>query len=165
MKRKKNLYSKPRKPFEKERIKEENILKKEYGLKNKREIWKTIAKVNYFRKRAMALAKEDPKIQQEYFKKLRSIGLKINSIADVLDLKVKNLLERRLPTLVARKGLAYSVKHARQMVVHKKILIDGRVINSPSYIVPVSLENKISLKEKKKKPKELKIIEEEIKNE
>ncbi|HDL75050.1 MAG TPA: 30S ribosomal protein S4, partial [bacterium] len=45
----------------------------------------------------------------------------------------------------------------RQLITHKKVLINGRVLNSPSYIVPIELENKISLKETKKKenkPKE-----------
>ncbi len=46
--RKKNLYLRPQKPFESQRIKEENELVKKYGLKNKKEIWKTIAKVNYY---------------------------------------------------------------------------------------------------------------------
>ena len=55
--RKKNRYVKPRKLYIKTRIKEENVLLNKYGLKSKREIWKTAAKINYFRKRAMALAK------------------------------------------------------------------------------------------------------------
>jgi len=151
--RKKKSYLKPKKPFEATRIKEENELIKKYGLKNKREIWKTLAKVNYFRGRAKALAKSPLEEQEVLFKKLRAIGLKISTTSDVLDLKVENLLERRLSTIVAKKGLANTVKHARQLIVHKKIKVDGKVIDSPSYLVPVEKENSIEIKEKKKKPK------------
>ncbi|MBI2452188.1 30S ribosomal protein S4 [Candidatus Pacearchaeota archaeon] len=144
--RKKKKYSKPRKLYELGRIKEENALKEKYALKNKREIWKTLAKVNYFRGRAMALAKSNQKEQDVFLNKLKAIGLKTNTLTDVLDLKIENLLERRLPTIVAKKTLANTTRHARQMVVHKKVLVKGKVINSPSYLVPVDEEKFITTK-------------------
>jgi small subunit ribosomal protein S4 len=151
--KKKKSYSKPKKSFESSRIKEENALATRYGLKNKREIWKTLAKIDYYRNRAKELAKSTREEQEVLFNKLKAIGLDTNTIADILDLKVENLLERRLPTIVAKKGLATTPKQARQMVVHKKILIKGRAIDSPSYIVQVSEENLITVKQKIKKPK------------
>jgi len=151
--RKQKLYSRPRKRFESSRIAEENKLLEKYALKNKKEVWKSAAKVNYFRSRAKELAKSSREEQEILFNKLKAIGFKIDSIADVLDLKVEDILERRLPTIVAKKGFATTPKQARQMVTHKKILIDGKVVNSPSYIVPVAQENQIAVKVKKKKPK------------
>ncbi|MBX4212114.1 30S ribosomal protein S4 [Candidatus Pacearchaeota archaeon] len=144
--RKKKLYLRPKKAYEKTRIAEENVIVKKYGLKNKREIWKTAARVNYFRRRAKELAKESPEEQKVLFNKLRELGLKTDTIADVLDLKVEDLLERRLPTLVVKKGLAFTPKHARQLVVHKKITVDNNVVNTPSYLVRVSEESSISSK-------------------
>lgn len=154
MLRKKNLYARPRKPFESARIKEEDTLIAKYALKNKREIWKTLAKINYFRRRIMALANATNEEREVLLNKLRNLGLNVNNSADVLGLKVEDLLERRLPTVVAKKKLANTPRQARQMVVHKKILIDGKVVNSPSYIVSVLEEDKISVKERKSKPKE-----------
>ena len=154
--RKSKKYVKPRKAYELSRIKEENVLMTRYALKNKREIWKTLAKVNYFRSRAKDLAKSSSEEQQVLFNKLKSMGLGVNSIADVLDLKLENLLERRLQTVVVKKGLATTPKQARQLVVHKKVLIDGNVVNIPSYIVHVEQEASISLKKNAKKPKEVK---------
>ena len=151
--RKKKNYSRPKRRFEKSRIEEENKLVMKYGLKNKKEIWKTLAKVNYYRSRAKALARSSLEDQEVLFNKLKAIGLNTGSIADVLDLKVEDLLERRLPTIVAKKGIAETVKQARQMVVHKKILVGGNVVNSPSYVVQVSLESTINVKKKAKKPK------------
>ncbi|HLF53795.1 MAG TPA: 30S ribosomal protein S4 [Candidatus Nanoarchaeia archaeon] len=151
--RKKNRYSRPKKAFEISRIKEENALLKKYGLKNKLEVWKSIAKVNYFRKRAKALAKSPLEEQKVLFDKLKALGLDINSIADVLALKIENLLERRLPTIIYKKGLAKTAKEARQMVAHKRILIEGKVINIPGYLVSLMEENLITLKKKAKPSK------------
>jgi small subunit ribosomal protein S4 len=148
--RKSKKYVRPRKPFESQRIKDENVLVKKYGLKNKKEIWKTLAKVDYLRGRAKALAKSPLAEQEVLFKKLRELGLKIDSIAEVLDLKVEHLLERRLSTVVAKKGIAHTTKQARQMIAHKKIMINKRAINVPSYLVRLDEEDKIELKQKKK---------------
>lgn len=151
MKRKHKLYHRPKKAYEKARIKEENALLNKYGLKNKREIWKTIAKINYYRRRAKALVHSPQEEQDVFFAKLKKLGLKTSAIADVLDLKVENLLERRLPTILIKKGIAKTAREARQMVVHKHILIGSRIVNVPSYIVSVEEENKISIKPKKKR--------------
>jgi len=142
--RKKKIYVRPKKAFQKTRIEEENNLLKLYGLKNKREVWKSIAKITYFRTRAMALAKQSREEQNVFLGKLRALGFKTNSLADVLALQIEDLLKRRLPTIVATKGLANSVKQARQMVVHKKIRINGNAVNIPSYIVPVAQESQIT---------------------
>ena len=154
--RKKKGFLRPRRLYEKARIAEENALALKYALKSKREIWKTLAKVKYFRKRAMELAKKPREEQQVLFNKLNALGLKVNSIADILDLKLENILERRLPTIVANKNLANTPQHARQMTAHKKVLVDGKVINSPSYLVSVAEENKITVKKGIAKPKKAK---------
>ena len=156
--RKRKKYSRPIKPFEKARIEEEDILLKNYALKSKREVWKALAKINYFRKRAMALVKSSKEEQEIFFRKLRDLGFNVKSIGDALDLKLEDLLERRLSTIVANKGIANTVKQARQMVVHKKILVGDKVINAPSYIVPVAFESKITIKQKS--PKNINKIEE-----
>ncbi len=150
--RKHKQFTKPRKAFEKSRIKEENVLVKKYGLKNKREIWKTLAKIKYFRTRAKALAKATFDEQQVLLGKLKIIGLNTHTLADVLALNVEDLLKRRLSSVVVGKGLAQTQKHARQMVIHKKILIDNKVVNSPSYIVKVKEESLIFKREKILKP-------------
>lgn len=151
--RKKNKYTRPRQIFESERIKEENLLAEKYGLKNKKEIWKTKAKVDHFRRRAKALAKSPIEEQEVLFRKLKALGLKTENIADVLNLQVEDLLKRRLPTVIANKKIANTPKQGRQMVVHKRILIGGEVTNTPSYLVKVAEESKITLKKKTlKKP-------------
>lgn len=157
--RKKKLFVRPKKAYEASRIKEENVLLKKYGLKSKREIWKSLAKINYFRSRAKELAKSSMEEQKVLFGKLTALGIKVDSISDVLALKIENLLERRITTIVSKKELAKTPQQARQMVVHKNILIDGKVVNSPSYVVPVTQENLISLKTKTKKTKPVPAIE------
>jgi small subunit ribosomal protein S4 len=56
------------------------------------------------------------------------------------------MLERRLDNAVYRMGLAGSRAQARQLVSHGHILINGRKVNVPSYLVNVGEE--IALKDK-----------------
>lgn len=146
MKRKHKLYSKPKKAFDKERIIEEEKIKKDFGLKNKTEIWKAESKIKKIKERAKGLISSHKEEQEVFFEKLRKIGLNVKSISEVLSLDKKDYLKRRLQTILVAKKLATTPKGARQMITHKKVLINGRVVSSPSYIVPIEMEDKISLK-------------------
>jgi len=159
MKRKHKQYSRPKRPFDKTRIDEEAGIKTEFGLKNKREIWRAEARIKSVREKAKNLISATPEEQRLLFERLQKTGLKVNSIADVLSLDKKDYLKRRLQTIVVKQKLTTTAKSARQLITHKKILVNGRVVDSPSYIVPVSLEGKITLKKKvkKEKPKEVKV--------
>jgi len=139
--RKPKMYVRPKKLYQSSRIAEENILKEKYGLKNKKEIWKTNAKLGYFRRRAKSLARSSLEEQEVLFRKLQ----KTSTISEVLALKIEDILERRLPTVLLRKGLANTSRQARQLVTHKKVTIDGKIVNIPSYIVSISEENKIKV--------------------
>lgn len=141
-------YSTPGHPFEKARIEEENKLLSEYGLKNKKEIWKAKSKIRNFRAQARAIQADRTEKRAEREKillnKLKRLGLlKEGGLDEVLALDVKDLLERRLQTIVYRKGLARSVKQARQLITHGHIAIDGRKVTVPSYIVQVDEESKV----------------------
>ncbi len=162
MKRKHKRYSRPKRPFDKARIEEEGEIVNEFGLKNKKEIWKADAKIKTIREKAKKLISAKPEEQQALFDKLNKRGLKVDSISSVLSLDKKDYLKRRLQTIVVEKKLASTFKQARQLIVHKKVLVDGKVVNTPSYIVPVELENKITLKDKKvsKKKQEKENVEE-----
>ena len=160
MKRKHKIYSKPKRPFDKVRIDEEAKIKKEFGLKNKKEIWKADAKIKTMRQKAKKLISASAKEQQALFDKLKKTGLEVNSISDVLSLDKTDYLKRRLQTVIVNKKLATTTKSARQLITHKKILVNKKVVNSPSYIVPVELENTISIKKPKVK-KEVKKVETE----
>ena len=169
MKRKHKQYSRPKRPFDKARIDEEAVIKTEFGLKNKREIWRAEARIKSIREKAKALISSTPEEQKALFKRLQKIGLEVNSIADILSLDKKDYLKRRLQTIVVKQKIATTPKSARQLITHKKVLVNGRVVDSPSYVVPVNLENKITLRKtiKKEKPKEKKVeeSEENIENE
>ena len=154
--RKKNKFSRPHKLYDKIRIGQENKLVEMYGLKNKKEIWKSEAKVKYFRNRAKLLINSEQEEQKNFFDKLNGIGLPVKTIADVLALNKEDILKRRLTTVVWKKGLSKTARHARQMVTHRNILVDGRSIDVPSYLVPVALEGNISLRKISKAPKEAK---------
>jgi len=153
IKRKKKNYSRPKKPYDKPRIEEENTIVEKYGLKNKTEIWKADSKVSTIRRQAKNLIPESDEKKQVFFERLNKLGFKVASIADVLALTKEDLLNRRLQTFVFNKHLAKSLKQARQLIVHKQVSINGKMVNTPSYTVTTELENKISLKPQKFKEK------------
>ena len=152
IKRKRKLFSRPKKLFDRTRMDEENVLVKRYGLKNKREIWKAKTAVSKLRRRAKALIGKDKEKQKEFFDKLTKMGIVVRDVSDVLALTEENLFERRLQTVLFKKKMATTVKGARQLIVHKNVLVDGKIVNIPSFVVTNDLENKISLKERKAKP-------------
>ena len=65
-------------------------------------------------------------------------------IDDVLSLKVQTQLERRLQSIVYRRGLARSPKQARQLITHGHIAIAGRRVNIPGYHVTRTDEGQIA---------------------
>ncbi len=144
--RKHKNYSRPRKLYDSVRIGEENKLVEKYALKNKREIWKTEAKVRYFRTRAKSLITASTDEQNRFFRKLIAIGLNASTISDVLALTKEDLLQRRLTSVLVQRGLARTALEARQMVAHKRVKIDGGIVSTPGYLVPVSEESQIVVK-------------------
>jgi small subunit ribosomal protein S4 len=64
----------------------------------------------------------------------------------VTGLNLLHLLESRLDNMIYRMGLSTSRSEARQLVRHKHILLDGKVVNIPSCKVPVG--SRIALNEK-----------------
>ena len=58
------------------------------------------------------------------------------------------LLEKRLDNVVYRMGFASTRAEARQLVSHKAILVNGKVVNIPSFTVKA--EDVVSIREKSK---------------
>jgi len=148
LKKERKKYKKPLKPWDKERIEKEREIIKTYGLKKKKEIWKTEALVRKFRRMARNLAaRKDNEKERILIEKLIKMGVleKGATLDDVLSLTVENLLERRLQTIIFRKGLANTAKHSRQLIVHGHIKINDRKIIYPSYLVMKEEEDNIKL--------------------
>ncbi len=68
------------------------------------------------------------------------------------------ILERRLDNVVYRLGFAPSRKTARQLVKHRHILVNGKVVDIPSYLVEPGDEIRV-----RDKSKELEIIHNSLK--
>lgn len=146
-------YSRPNHPWRMDRITEENQIIKEYGIPRKTELWKAKAKLESFKNQAKGLsARSDSqaKIERDNLvKKLRSLNLIENeSLEAILGISIKNVLDRRLQTIAFKKGFAKSMKQARQMIIHRHVLIGGKINSSPSYIVRSSEEGSIELSPK-----------------
>jgi len=147
IRRQKKKYSRPRKPFDIERIKEENEVVKKYGLKNKREIWKADAAISRLRNIAKGLITASQEEQKAFLERLVAKGFLVvgEEIDDVLDLKKENYLERRLQTILFKKKFAKTLKHARQLVTHRFVIVKDRIVNVPSYIVNLKEEQTVKV--------------------
>ena len=147
-------YDAPSHPWRGERIKSETETCKLYGLKNKRELWKAQAALRNLRTQSknlqarVRLNDEQAELESDLLlKKLARMGLLPmdgSTLDDVLGLSSEALLNRRLQTLVQRKGLATTPKQARQFITHGHIAISGRRVTVPSYRVARVEEQEIS---------------------
>jgi small subunit ribosomal protein S4 len=141
-----NKFERPKKLWDEERIRHDTTLKTEYGLKNSSEVWRASGELKKYRREArrlLSLTKEERKDDAvKILKKLARYSiLKEGSVLDdVLGLEVRSVLERRLQTLVLRKGLARTMSQARQLVTHGFIGINGRKITRPGYMVTAEEE-------------------------
>ena len=149
-------YETPNHPYQGERIAEESGLVGRYGLKNKEELWRAESELRGFRREARRLlgeaqgdAEAAEREGEPFLARLRRLGIldETDGLDDVLSLEVTDVLERRLQTVVYRKGLANTPKQARQFVSHGHIVVgDGRV-SVPSRKVPVAEENMVEFDE------------------
>ena len=179
-KKNRKKYTTPRHPWQRVRIEVEKELLQEYGLKNKKDLWKTSSKLAIFKKQAKSLigekelqAETEKKLFLEKLEKLKLLP-DASTVDSVLDLSLKDILERRLQTIVIRKGFAKTMSQSRQFITHGHILVNDKKIDAPSYLVSALEENTITFNEKsaladpehpERKIKELEVKEEEKKEE
>lgn len=146
-------YEGPKHPWKKARIEEEKEIVKKYAPKNKKELWKMGTILKNFKHQAKKLSSlntlQGEKETKQLLKKLNRMGLlkEGDNLASILVLTLENIMERRLQTLVFRKGLSRSIKQARQFITHGHIMVNSRVITSPSYLVLLPEEPTISFQE------------------
>lgn len=143
-------YKSPGHPYQKARLENELILVGKYGLRNKKELWKTRTQLGNYRSQArslLGLELEERVVKEKLLiDKLSKLGFIAveTETDDILGLEVETVLRRRLQTLVLEKGLAGTIYQARQLITHRHIAVDGRVMTTPGYIVPVTLEENIA---------------------
>lgn len=139
-------YDTPTHPWFRTRIEEEKKVLKEFGLKNKRGIWKMETVLRGFKDQVKSLASrfdEQSKLEeQQLISRLNSLGLMSpgEQLDKVLGLQLKDILNRRLQTLLVKKGFARSMKQARQFITHGHVLVDKKKITFPSYLVGIKEE-------------------------
>jgi len=142
----------PRRPYGKERLDRELKLVGEYGLRNKREVWRvqyTLAKIRSVARDLLTLPEKDPKRLFEgaaLLRRLTRLGLLSESEQKLdycLSLSIEKFLDRRLQTRVFASGLALSIHHARCLIRQRHIRVGKRMVNVPSFMVRVESEKVI----------------------
>merc|ERR1712043_38862 len=129
----------------------------EFGLRNKREVWRvkmTLAKVRKAARMLLTLEEKDPKRLFEgnaLLRRLIRIGVLDETrqkLDHVLSLKIEDFLERRLQTQVFKLGLAKSVHHARVLIRQRHIRVRRQVVNVPSFVVLLDSQKHIGFAHK-----------------
>ena len=142
-------YSGPGHPWEGERIEQEKKLSNEYGLKNKKEIWKISSKLSGVKsqaKKLIASTSDQAKKEEKFLlEKMVALGVLTEgaTLDDILEIDVRKFLNRRLQSVVLTKGLARTSRQARQMISHGHITIGNKKTNIPSYLVKLKEENEM----------------------
>ncbi|WP_247001267.1 30S ribosomal protein S4 [Halosolutus gelatinilyticus] len=148
-------YETPNHPYQGERIASEHSLVDRYGLKNKEELWRAQSQLRSYRREARDLlgqAQDDETVvrrSEEFLGRLKRVGIldEADDLGDVLSLEIEDVLERRLQTVVYRKGLAHTTQQARQFITHGHIVVDGQRHRIPSYVVDVDEEDLVAFDE------------------
>ncbi|KAG4302891.1 hypothetical protein PCK1_000834 [Pneumocystis canis] len=145
-------YKVPRRPFESSRLDAELRLCGEYGLRNKREIWRNLMMLSKIRRAARELLTLDDKDPRRLFegnaliRRLVRIGVLDETkrkLDYVLALRIEDFLERRLQTQVFKLGLAKSIHHARVLIRQRHIRVGKQIVNVPSFLVRLDSQKHI----------------------
>ena len=134
-------YDTPRFPWRTDIMQGELKLLGQYGLRNKHELWRYETMLSKFRGNARSLIGQAPeqrkKMEEELLARLKKLGVLPETavLDDVLDLTIEDILERRLQTIVLRKGLAKTAQQSRQLITHGHVTITGQRVKIPGYLV------------------------------
>ena len=145
------VWKKPKRPLNYDLMMDELKTLGTFGLKTKRELWKTQTELSRVRLQARSLLALRQEIRERkepvLMQSLSKIGLvaENSTLDDVLNLQVNDLLSRRLQTITQRKLYFKTPYQARQAIVHGHVMIEDNVVTIPSYIVKTEEEAKIRL--------------------
>jgi small subunit ribosomal protein S4 len=137
----KKSYTRPRSIWTSDQISSELYVVGSYGLRNKKELWKAQTEIARIRNQARSLLSLPIEVRHDKETKLLNylsrFGLVTTSstLDDILNLKIEDILERRLQTMVMKRSNLKSPYQARQIVVHGHVSIGNRKINLPGYLV------------------------------
>ena len=146
-------FDTPSHPWKASRIEEEHGIQAQHGLKNMREIWKAKSQLRRYRRQAMRLIGSADTNEGHGKREMEGLLASLNNkgliasdaiLDDILSLGTEDILNRRLQAQVYYKGLATTMKQARQLVNHGLICVGDQKVTIPSY--PVSRDEEELIK-------------------
>ena len=147
-------YDTPKHPWEATRMAEERKLLDKYGLKNKRELWKSQSILRRIRGQARELQARvrtgEPQAQKETtlllarLARLGVLAVGTPTLDDVLALTTEDVLRRRFETVVYGQGLAPTPESARKWIVQGHFTMGDHRVTRPGYLVRLDEEGRIA---------------------
>ncbi|MFW5852831.1 MAG: 30S ribosomal protein S4 [Nanoarchaeota archaeon] len=127
---------------------------REYKPKNKKEIWKMNSFLQNIKDQAKGItsrlgtarAEQAMHEKELLIAKVKRYGLiqkEDVGLSDLLNLTLRDVMDRRLQTVVFKKNLSKTVSQGRQFIVHGHVKVAGKKITSPSYLVSSEEENSV----------------------
>ncbi len=135
----------PTHPWKQARIDEEHALKEKYGLKKTggmKEIWREKTALRRYRNQAMKLIGRVDTTEGHFAREQEQLVVSLTkrgllpegaNVGDVLQIDVDQMLSRRLQSVVYRRGLAPTMRSARQLIMHGHISIGSQKMTVPGY--------------------------------
>ncbi|MCL5419922.1 MAG: 30S ribosomal protein S4 [Candidatus Marsarchaeota archaeon] len=147
-KRIRRKYEKTKMMWNKERIEHEHEIRDRYGLSTLKELWKATTEVEKIRRnvREVLAGRSTEETGKQIIARLSKYGIVKPgaTLDDLLVVSPEAILERRLQSVVFRKGMSKSARQARQLISHGFISVNGRRINAAGYLVAKEEEDAVS---------------------
>ena len=144
------VWKKPKRPLNYDLKMDELKTLGTFGLKTKRELWKTqteLSRVRFQARSILALRQNEREAKEPILmQSLSRIGLveQNSTLDDVLNLQVNDLLLRRLQTIVHKKLNFKTPYQARQAIVHGHVMIEDNIITSRHILLKLKKKAKFT---------------------
>jgi len=148
------VWYKPLIPNERLRTIGELMMLNTYGLKNKREIWRSELFLAKIKRIAGISTLQNQRTKESRIKrysilwfcfKFNILTLDDNSMNLIVGVKLVDILKRRLQTFLLHLGYAQTIHESRVLIMHKYIRVRDQVVNKPGFLIKAENEKYISV--------------------
>merc|ERR1712203_1283352 len=145
----------PKNNFDKVSFDREIFLIGDYGIKNKKEIYRYCSLISKIRNAARILIKSDlceinnNRKAHEFKRKLVKVGILDSDYCcfqKLFSININFFLSRRLQTIVRNNGISISIHNSRVIIRQKHILVEKVLVHFPSFQVKNDNSSRVQIR-------------------